>query len=461
MLKIFFVMVTTLLISVSCYENEQRITEQPSEKPIIQSSIQTIACKSDTSNTYELYLPNNLKANQKYPVIICFDSHGRGKMPVDSLSETAERYKYIVIGSNRIRNNETKTNEILQILFNDVLARYPIDTTRVYLCGFSGGARLALSIALTNKSIAGVISCAAGLPQIDKDITEIGFDLSMISGKDDFNYLEIKALENNLISQNLKFYTQYFDGGHSWANKEQLRNAVLWLEMNAMRSGKIQKNDSLIDFVHKLFQYEIYVNGQNKNLLGVRDAYRYGYYFLDSLYDNSDFKAKAELMDKTEEFLKEITTHKKLADNESSLREKYMMSFQTQQEDWWKNEVRILNEKMKNESNSEQTHLLKRIKNFWSIAAFMNTDNALKNNDLARAENFIKIYRTIDEKNPDVYYFKAVFLLKKNLEKEALDDLEYAVKLGFADYTKLATQNEFAQIKNKVRYNSIIANIHK
>ena len=56
------------------------------------------------------------------------------------------------------------------------LNRYAIDPERIYLGGFSGGGRIASIIALQYVNARGVVSCAAGLPNVDvKQLARPGF----------------------------------------------------------------------------------------------------------------------------------------------------------------------------------------------------------------------------------------------------------------------------------------------
>src|SRR5688572_27096883 len=66
--------------------------------------IEKVVCKADASLSYALYLPSNYAANKKWPVVYGFDPGARGLMPVEQFKEAAEKYGYIVIGSNDSRN---------------------------------------------------------------------------------------------------------------------------------------------------------------------------------------------------------------------------------------------------------------------------------------------------------------------------------------------------------------------
>ena len=89
----------------------------------------------------------------------------RGAVPVARFKDAAEKYGYIVVGSNNSRNGPQPLSEIVSDLWADTHARFSIDDQRVYLAGFSGGARVAISVAFWLKDrVAGVIACGGGFP---------------------------------------------------------------------------------------------------------------------------------------------------------------------------------------------------------------------------------------------------------------------------------------------------------
>ena len=107
--------------------------------------------------SYALYLPkkfipggttagsgqgNTLKAGiRRWPVIVAFDPHGAGAIPVKKYMELADRYGFILIGSNNSKNGlpVNETWAIVSALITEVLAVYPVDTSSFCMAGFSGG----------------------------------------------------------------------------------------------------------------------------------------------------------------------------------------------------------------------------------------------------------------------------------------------------------------------------------
>src|SRR6476619_1420540 len=124
----------------------------------------SVAVASDPSNSYALYLPSAYSPARRWPLLLVFDPFARGEVSVKLFQEAAEKYGFIVAGSNNSRNFQDPSAAI-RALWADVKERYAIDPRRIYTAGLSGGARVASSVALACKGcIAGVIANGAGLP---------------------------------------------------------------------------------------------------------------------------------------------------------------------------------------------------------------------------------------------------------------------------------------------------------
>ena len=78
---------------------------------------------------------------KKFPCIYFFDAHARGSLPVRTYKDLAEKYGFVLIGSN-ISKNGTEwqvTNDGVKVLMEDTRSRINIDPKRIYTSGFSGG----------------------------------------------------------------------------------------------------------------------------------------------------------------------------------------------------------------------------------------------------------------------------------------------------------------------------------
>lgn len=211
--------------------------------------IERVVCRNAPDQTYALYLPSNYSSTRKWPLLAAFDPGARGNAPVEHFKEAAERYGYIVCGSNTSRNGPLPPSaEAAKAMLGDVAARFSIDDKRVYLTGFSGGARAASAIAVwLSGSVAGVIGCGAGLATSIEPSASLPFIFYGTVGVEDFNYPEMKQLDRALETAGVAHRVEVFDGGHSWAPPEVCVRAIEWMELQAMKSARRPRDDSFID----------------------------------------------------------------------------------------------------------------------------------------------------------------------------------------------------------------------
>jgi hypothetical protein len=107
----------------------------------------------------------------------------------------------------------------------------------------SGGARVAMQLALANETIAGVIASSAGYPD-SQPRARVGFAVFATAGSDDFNYIEMRLLDRKLKTPHRLVI---FSGGHTLPPDSVAMEAIEWMELQAMQSGRRQRDDALID----------------------------------------------------------------------------------------------------------------------------------------------------------------------------------------------------------------------
>ena len=209
--------------------------------------VEKVPIASDPQESYALYLPTSYAPTRKSPILYAFDPGARGRIPVERFRDAAERYGWIVVGSNASRNGISVT-DILRRLWDDTHSHLAIDERRVYTAGFSGGARVASSVALASRDlVAGVVAFGAGFPngvEVRKDLPFVFFGGA---GRDDFNLLELRQLTADLDAASVANRLEIFEGAHEWGPASLCTLAVEWLELAAMRSGTRAKDDRLVE----------------------------------------------------------------------------------------------------------------------------------------------------------------------------------------------------------------------
>lgn len=206
--------------------------------------IDRVVVAGDPAQSYALYLPSDYTPDRAWSLLLAFHPSARGVAFVEAYRSAGERYGYIVAGSNNSRNGSwEEITRSVRAMSRDVGRRFTVDAERVYLTGHSGGARVAMEVALGPNDIAGVIASSAGFPDA-KPRTSVTFPVFATAGIDDFNYLEMMRLDRTLTSPH---HLVVFDGGHALPPAEVTREAIEWLELQAMRSGRRARDSALVD----------------------------------------------------------------------------------------------------------------------------------------------------------------------------------------------------------------------
>ena len=219
----------------------------PEPDPPAGQIVAHVACAKDATQSYALYLPSNYTADRSWPVIYAFDPGGRGQNPVERYRAAAEKYGYIVAGSNNSRNGSWAVSQAaVAAMTGDVSTRFNIDEKREYVAGMSGGSRVALGIALSSPEIAGVIASSAGYPD-NKVRKELPFPVFETAGTEDFNYLEMREMDRALETPH---HLTIFDGPHVWLPSEVAMEAIEWMEIQAMKSGRKPRDQAEVDAIY-------------------------------------------------------------------------------------------------------------------------------------------------------------------------------------------------------------------
>jgi len=206
--------------------------------------VDPIQCADDPAQTYALFLPSTYSPERKWSLLLAFHPAACGRLMVEKFQAAAERYGYIVAASNNARNGPHAISAAAaQAMSTDVSRRFSIDLQRVYLAGMSGGARVAMGIALANASIAGVVASSAGYPD-SQPRDKVSFAVFGTAGTEDFNYVEMRLLDRKLSSPH---FLAVFDGGHTLPPGDIAVDALEWMELQAMQTGRRHRDEELVD----------------------------------------------------------------------------------------------------------------------------------------------------------------------------------------------------------------------
>jgi dienelactone hydrolase len=209
--------------------------------------IAKVSCAAQPDQSYALYLPSHYSREKRWPIFYVFDPDALGSRPVELMKDAAERYGYIVAGSNNSHNGPWKLEaDAAQAIVQDTNGRLSIDSKRAYFAGFSGGARFASSLAQRCKCAAGVLMNSAGFWHGSPPAPDGPFSVFATAGIIDFNYSEVVTLNAKLGALRYSHAFREFDGRHQWAPASVMDEAFAWFRLIAMKDGHEERDMAFV-----------------------------------------------------------------------------------------------------------------------------------------------------------------------------------------------------------------------
>lgn len=247
----FFIHFMLLTLGIGCGWM-QGIQGQTAPFPL-GTILDSVSLEEWGQESYALYLPKEFRNSELSPLLAIFDPAARGRNGITPFLEASEKYGFILVASNDSRNGPYERNyEIANRLFRDVLRRFQVDADRIYVAGFSGGARLASAIAVITEQIQGVIACGAGFAS-NQLAAEPTFSYAAVIGNRDFNYWELQKTAGWLDRLGASNELFELDMGHQWPSSAQLKPVFQWLWLQASRNGLVPADTTETEAIYQEF----------------------------------------------------------------------------------------------------------------------------------------------------------------------------------------------------------------
>jgi hypothetical protein len=433
--------------------------------------IEKVVCKADPNLSYALYLPPNYAAHKKWPMIYGFDPAARGRVPVEQFKAAAEKYGYIVVGSNDSRNGPgISLNKILSTIWTDTHERFAIDEKRVYTTGFSGGARVASAVASSLQGgIAGLIACGAGFHTNLAPSKSMPFVIFATIGTEDFNMPELRALDKTLDDLQVPHRLAVFEGGHAWASSQLCIEAVEWMQLQAMKTARAPKNEPLIDELleKNLQQAKLFETAQN-----AYQSYRlYAAMAADfkGLRDTSEFEAKAGQLKESRQVKEQIRQQRE----EDSRQMKYLRDLLTLKETLkdfdnravafseLKSSIANLKKRADDKENSSERQVARRTLGAFSANSFEGAQALLFEKNYSAAALNLEIAALVRPESAGIFFSLARAQALNGNKKRALEALKTAVEKGLSDAAAIEQNEAFAGLREAPEFKKIIGELKK
>ncbi|MCX6243276.1 MAG: hypothetical protein NTU98_01110 [Bacteroidetes bacterium] len=362
--------------------------------------IPNVTCAKFVNVSYALYLPSNYTPARRFPVIIAFDPAESGSLPVSKYKELAEKYGYILMGSNDSRNGQDMNTSayIIDALFSETSVRYAIDSTRIYVTGFSGGARIASLIGFFQGGVAGVIGCGAGLPATNQQ-PRFTPDYIGIAGNADFNMNELISLDRQLDQAKFTHALILFNGKHAWPPADVMENAFFWTEFCSMRNNLIPKNNAMIKEYSALQESALKKDREAGDLISEHNHILNLIRFIDGLASTDDLRKNLTDLENSPSYKTSLSQQEKLIGKEMKEQQALNDNFFSKDLDWWNRKISTYDVRIKTGKDSTDVRMCKRLKSYLSLVSYMSYVRMVSAKDSAAANHAMAIYEAVDPEN--------------------------------------------------------------
>ena len=439
--------------------------------------VDRVEALNESSQSYALYLPSNYTPDRRWPVLYAFDPGARGRVPVERFKEAAEKHGWILVGSNNSRNGPWDVSvNAWNAMQTDTHQRFAIDDERLYATGFSGGARAAIRIAIGCKCLAGVIASGAGFPRDLAPSPQMHFVFFGAAGVEDFNYPELKNLQEPLTKAGIIHRVQTFEGRHEWPPVSLATAAVEWMELQAMKAGKRPRDDGFINATWQQLLSDARTLEESKKY---SDAYQL---YLDlaqsfkGLRDVAEIETKVNQLGNSREvkaaIREEQTEIRKQRELETRLysliasRNGEASSGQSEEPldagNVLPNILSDLRKQSKASEDSTQRRVARRVLDGLFLGLIEQGISLLQTEKNYSAS--IKPLKLATEVNPDragAFFYLAWAYAANRDKKKSLQSLNTAVEKGFSDAAMITANKAFDSFRNDPEYQQIMARVRK
>ncbi len=352
-------------------------------------------CLNNPAHTYQIFIPAGERSAKNLPVLVAIDSHGSGQNAVNHLKEAVSTYPAILVASNLIQNNDPHFIQELEELIADVKSRYSVGEC-IYLTGFSGGARMALTYA-ANHPANGVIACGAFANP--KQLAAIRCSVTGILGMDDFNFPEVAGyiLQPETTPPHVQIELSL--ASHEWPSPKQLSDVFGWYYL----SENSVSRKTIKTYVKKQQMRIDSLAGEGEILQAACIA--------RNMSQEKEFEKAGSFHSINQNMTEKPAYKKQLSELAGSLqfemkvRKAYSDALLQKDEAWWENEISVLNNKIETESNTMKQMAFKRLKGFLGIICYSYSRQFANQKDIPHLKQILMVYSLVEPENEDMKHF--------------------------------------------------------
>jgi tetratricopeptide (TPR) repeat protein len=245
-------------------------------------------------------------------------------------------------------------------------------------------------------------------------------------------------MDKELTSLEIPHSISFFNGKHEWPPVEEFKEALLWLQIEAMREKLCPVNSGILNwFAHSSDSIAGNLVKSGKMVMGANTLQK-AISALKGLSNVDELEKNLHTIMAANEYLTEVKNEESLAGLEEKLKSEYNNAMLTKDDKWWANELKVINDRCNSEKDPLKLGMFNRLKGFFGIMAYSYTSRAAHAADIKESERMIAIYSLIEPENPDWMYYQALLYDKLGKTQKAIEELKLSISKGLGDRPRIA-----------------------
>jgi len=437
--------------------------------PPVGRLVEGVACASDLTQSYALFLPDGYDAARRWPVLLVLDPRGRSVPAAELFLEPARELGWIVVSSNDTRSDAgmDPNRRAINALWPEIHQRYAIDEKRIYLAGFSGTIGVAFMVGGETGAVTGII--ADGGRFIEEVYAGNRAAVFAAAGNADFNYQGMRAVHARLLEDGVPSRFESFPGGHEWMPPEVARHALEWMELQAMRRGLRERDDGLVD---RLLATELAgaaaLESEGRGLEAAR-RYRAVAADFEGLRDVAAAKARWATLEADPEVARAAALDARWTEREQRQRERinaalvrFLATEPAPPPETLAAELEVAQLERQAAGDGIEAATARRVLAHLVVnLRFYLPQELLAAHRPGHAASALGVACRIEPDNPVLWYNRACALSLAGRRSAALDALERALEAGFADAGLMRSDTDLEAVRDSDRFRALMAAVEQ
>nr|WP_293168414.1 alpha/beta hydrolase [Allomuricauda sp.] len=428
--------------------------------------IDNLSVNDSTKNSYSLYIPKTFSMDEKWPLLMIFDTEGNEKKALSMFVLAAEKEGYVLAAPKLIDSiSLTKNMVVAGQVIQKVTSLLPIHNDRIYAAGEDSGGQFASLVPILINGVNGAMSIGASLSNSELINVKKPFHFIGMVSKENFNYPFM--LTDTKLLDRYKFPNQVllFDGNGNWPGVAYLQKGMQLFTLDAMGRKWIPQDTS---YIEKAYQEDLAKLNQLKSIGDLLWAEQY-------MTEMTSIYGALKNMDSLRSVQRDLRRNRdyktlKRAENAAFLKESMLKEdYQYYMEEdvythnfnnlgWWNHQMGEI-EKFISGSKPYEKQMGHRLKGFVNALAedyidIIASEKVVDEDALA----FLYMLKTILEPDNYEYYLKTISISAKNDDfGTSLFYLEELLKKGFKDKEKLYSLENTALFRITPEFNELVS----